>query len=59
MATVAIQQYGYFPSAVLPVHLKQERLEVVRTLVSPNLEQTMARRQIHTSEYHAAGIPSA
>jgi hypothetical protein len=25
---------------------------------SPNLEQTMARRQIHASEYHAASIPS-
>jgi hypothetical protein len=59
MAPVAIQKHGYLPAAILSVHLKQERLEVLCTLMAPDLEQAMARRQIHTSEYHAAGIPSA
>lgn len=59
MTAIAVQQQGHAPAPVLPVHLVQERLEILRTLPMADLEQTVARSEVHTAKCGPSCIPAA
>lgn len=59
MTAIAVQQQGHAPAPVLLVHLVQKRLEIFCTLPMADLEQAVARGQIHAAKYGPSCIPVA